>query len=78
MSKEWHDKHLERVMRQMRADERRWWFKYHEGTFAILWSIIIFFESYWALEHMSYVAVAFIALTILVGVCFAVYVSKED
>lgn len=78
MSKEWQDKHLERVMKQMRADERRWWFKYHEGTFAILWSVILFFESYWALEHMSYVAVAFIALTILVGVCFAVYISKED
>lgn len=78
MSMEWHDKHLEKMMKQMKADERRWWFKYHEDTFAILWSVIIFFESYWALEHMSYVAVAFIALTILVGVCFAVYISKED
>jgi hypothetical protein len=78
MSKEWHDKHLEKLMKQMKADERRWWFKYHEDMFAILWAVIIFFESYWALEYTSYVAVAFIALTILAGVCFAVYISKED
>lgn len=76
--KDWQDKHLEKLMKQMKSDERRWWFKYHESTFAIIWTVIIFFESYWALEHTSYVAVALITLTILVGAGFAVYISKED
>lgn len=75
---EFQDEHLNKMMKRIKAQERKFFWQQHEAAVGAVLGIGFGCSAIWAVDSMSWPPIVLFGALIIFGVLFCCYISDEE
>lgn len=75
---EFQDEHLNKMMKRIKAQERKFFWQQHEPTVGAVLGIGFGGSAIWAIDSMSWPPIALFGALVIFGVWFCCYISDDE